>query len=50
MNLEQKMPKKGTFATEKCTIRQIDKNENLANGTFFSGDCSLFLAFFAIIL
>ena len=43
--IAKKAKKERTFATEKCTIHQIDKNENLANGTFFSSECSLFLHF-----
>ena len=43
------MQKKGTFATEKGPICQIFIFIKLADGTFFSGECSLFLAFFAII-
>ena len=45
MKLNQKMQKKGTFATEKCPFHQFDRNENLADMTFFSGECSLFFTF-----
>ena len=39
------MQKEGTFATEKCPVCQFDKNENLADGTFFSQNVPSFCIF-----
>ena len=46
MKLQQKMQRKGTFATKKGTTHYyISAFYQIASGTFFSGECSLFCIF-----
>ena len=44
------MQKKETFTTEKCPICQIFIFIKLVDGTFFSGECYLFLHFLHFLL